>query len=113
MDDFAQLELLSLVSKVTSEINNYMGIADKTIAEFVIAEHAKCPDLPEFQAALEEYEFPKSLTESIDRLVRTLHPGYKRDVRNGKDEKNGKVQGSRSTHTWGEELRLKAGYAES
>ncbi|KAK3670182.1 DEAH-box ATP-dependent RNA helicase prp22 [Recurvomyces mirabilis] len=77
MDDFEQLELLSLVSKVTSEINNYMGIADKTIAEFVIDQHAKCTTSKDFEAALEEYEFPKSLAESIDRLIRTLHPKYK------------------------------------
>ena len=77
MDDFEQLELLSLVSKVTSEINNHLGIADKTIAEFVIAEHAKAANVAAFQASLEEYEFPASLTESIDRLVRTLHPSYK------------------------------------
>ncbi|KAK3637541.1 DEAH-box ATP-dependent RNA helicase prp22 [Elasticomyces elasticus] len=98
MDDFEQLELLSLVSKVTSEINNYMGIADKTIAEFVIAEHAKCAgDVGKFQASLEEYEFPKSLTDSIDRLVRTLHPEYKKQ--NGKAEKNGKVEGTRTKFT--------------
>ncbi|KAK3664051.1 DEAH-box ATP-dependent RNA helicase prp22 [Elasticomyces elasticus] len=100
MDDFEQLELLSLVSKVTSEINNYMGIADKTIAEFVIAEYAKCAgDVGKFQASLEEYEFPKSLTESIDRLVRTLHPEYKKNALNGKAEKNGKVEGTRTKFT--------------
>ncbi|KAK5683972.1 DEAH-box ATP-dependent RNA helicase prp22 [Elasticomyces elasticus] len=100
MDDFEQLELLSLVSKVTSEINNYMGISDKTIAEFVIAEHAKCAgDVGKFQASLEEYEFPKSLTESIDRLVRTLHPKYKKHAANGKAEKNGKVEGTRTKFT--------------
>ncbi|KAK1031216.1 DEAH-box ATP-dependent RNA helicase prp22, partial [Friedmanniomyces endolithicus] len=79
MDDFAQLELLSLVSKVTSEINSYMGVADKTIAEFVIAEHAKATDLAPFHAALTEYDFPHSLIDSIDRLVRTLHPDRIRD----------------------------------
>ena len=77
MDDLEQFEVLGLVSKVTSEINNYMGISDKTIAEFVIAEHEKCADLADFRKKLEEYEFPSSLTESIDRLIRTLHPRHK------------------------------------
>jgi ATP-dependent RNA helicase DHX8/PRP22 len=77
MDDLEQLELLSLVSKVTSEINNYMGVSDKTIAEFVIAEHEKCSNLKDFQAKLEEYDFPGSLAESIDRLINNLHPKYK------------------------------------
>jgi ATP-dependent RNA helicase DHX8/PRP22 len=77
MDDLEQLELLSLVSKVTSEINNYMGVSDKTIAEFVIAEYEKCSNLKDFQAKLEEYDFPGSLAESIDRLINNLHPKYK------------------------------------
>ncbi|KAF2483011.1 P-loop containing nucleoside triphosphate hydrolase protein [Neohortaea acidophila] len=77
MDDLEQLELLSLVSKVTSEIDNHMGVSDKTIAEFVIAEHANCSSPNDFATKLEDYDFPKSLAESIDRLIRTLHPKYK------------------------------------
>ncbi|KAK3721330.1 DEAH-box ATP-dependent RNA helicase prp22 [Vermiconidia calcicola] len=83
MDDLQQLELLSLVSKVTSEINNYMGISDKTIAEFVIAEHANCKGLQDFQAKLLEYDFPGSLAESIDRLIKSLHPQYKKNGAGG------------------------------
>lgn len=78
MDDLEELEYLSLVSKITSEINNHMGIADKTIAEFVISEHEKHKSKPDaFSGALEEFDFPESLISSIDRLVRTLHPKYK------------------------------------
>ncbi|KAI6791669.1 pre-mRNA-splicing factor ATP-dependent RNA helicase PRP43 [Hortaea werneckii] len=77
MDDLEQLEVLSLVSKVTSEINNYMGISDKTIAEYVIAEHAQTKSTAEFcDKATNEFDFPRSLAESIDRLIRTLHPKY-------------------------------------
>ena len=36
MDDLESLELLSLVSKVTSELQNHLGISDKTLAEFVM-----------------------------------------------------------------------------
>ena len=35
MDDLENLEFLSLVSKVTSEIQNHLGVSDKTLAEFV------------------------------------------------------------------------------
>lgn len=98
MDDFAQLELLSLVSKVTSEINNYMGVSDKTIAEYVIAEHVKCADLEKFQESLAEYEFPQSLAESIDRLVKTLHPQYKKSeaakrINGGTEKSSSKFRG--------------------
>jgi hypothetical protein len=80
MDDLASLELLSLVSRVTSELQNYLGISDKTLAEFVIDQHLKCNGhFPEFKKGLDEMgaEFPQSLMESIDRLVLTMHPKYK------------------------------------
>ena len=80
MDDLASLELLSLVSKVTSELQNHLGINDKTLAEFVIAQHSQCQSLSDFQAKMEEVEagmFPRSLLESVDRLIITMHPKHK------------------------------------
>lgn len=80
MDDFTSLELLSLVSKVTSELQNHLGISDKTLAEFVIDQHEKCGgNLGEFKEALAAMgaEFPNSLVESIDRLILTMHPKHK------------------------------------
>ncbi|KAL2419449.1 Pre-mRNA-splicing factor ATP-dependent RNA helicase prp22 [Exophiala dermatitidis] len=80
MDDFTELELLSLVSKVTSELQNHLGISDKTLAEFVIDQHEKCGGkLDQFKEALASMgaEFPNSLVESIDRLILTMHPKYK------------------------------------
>ncbi len=79
MDDLASLELLSLVSKVTSELQNHLGIHNKTLAEFVIAQHSQCQSLPKFQAKMEEMgaDFPPSLVESIDRLILTMHPKHK------------------------------------
>jgi ATP-dependent RNA helicase DHX8/PRP22 len=89
MDDFTSLELLSLVSKVTSELQNHLGISDKTLAEFVIDQHEKCGGkLPEFKEALDAMgaEFPNSLVSSIDRLILTMHPKHKnrnQQVENG------------------------------
>ena len=89
MDDLENLELLSLVSKVTSELQNHLGISDKTLAEFVIDQHSQCSSLPEFKSKLEAMgaDFPQSLLESIDRLVLTMHPKYK-----------GKTNGHNGTH---------------
>jgi len=66
MDDLESLELL-------------LGISDKTLAEFVIAQHSECSSLDEFQKKLEAMgaEFPQSLIESVDRLVLTMHPKHK------------------------------------
>jgi ATP-dependent RNA helicase DHX8/PRP22 len=80
MDDLASFELLSLVSKVSSELQNHLGINDKTLAEFVIAQHAKCQSLPEFKSHMESMgaDFSSSLLESIDRLILTMHPKHNR-----------------------------------
>ncbi|KFY56956.1 hypothetical protein V497_05871 [Pseudogymnoascus sp. VKM F-4516 (FW-969)] len=99
MEDLESLEILSLVSKVTSELQNHLGISDKTLAEFVIAQHAECKTLDEFRAKLDAMgaDFPGSLIESIDRLVRTMHPRYKgqgganRESTNGRNEGKDKV----------------------
>ena len=88
MDDLAELELLSLVSKVTSELQNHLGLNDKTLAEFVIDQHSRCASLPEFKDGMEALgaEFPQSLVESIDRLILTMHPKYKK-----KQQQNGEA----------------------
>ncbi|KAK3294462.1 ATP-dependent RNA helicase DHX8 [Chaetomium fimeti] len=79
MDDLESLELLSLVSKVTSELQNHLGINEKTLAEFVIAQRLESPSFREFKAKLAAAgaEFPPSLIESIDRLVQAMHPKFK------------------------------------
>ena len=87
MDDLASLELLSLVSKVTSELQNHVGINDKTLSEFIIDQHEKSGGrLPEFKTAMAALgaEFPNSLLESIDRLILTMHPKHKKQERNGR-----------------------------
>ncbi|KAI9683551.1 MAG: DEAH-box ATP-dependent RNA helicase prp22 [Trizodia sp. TS-e1964] len=95
MDDLASLEFLSLVSKVTSELQNHLGINDKTVAEFVIDQHSKCASFSEFKQKLDTMgvEFPLSFIESVDRLVLTLHPKYKgKNGEASQNEKNGTSQ---------------------
>ncbi|EZG07081.1 hypothetical protein H106_03489 [Trichophyton rubrum CBS 735.88] len=79
MDDLESLELLSLISRVTTELQNHLGVNEKTLAEFVIDQHLKCKSLDEFKSSLKAVgaEFPQSLVESVDRLVLTMHPKYK------------------------------------
>ena len=93
MEDLESLEVLSLVSKITSELQNHLGISEKTLAEFIIDQHSKCNSLKEFKARLESLEagFPQSLVESIDRLILTMHPKHRatksRKSESSKDEK--------------------------
>ncbi|KAF2973401.1 hypothetical protein GQX73_g141 [Xylaria multiplex] len=80
MDDLHELELLSLVSKVTSELQNHLGINEKTLAEFIIAQRLQCSKLAEFREKLSGMggaSWPDSLFDSIDRLVLTMHPKFK------------------------------------
>jgi ATP-dependent RNA helicase DHX8/PRP22 len=79
MDDLESLELFSLVSRITGELQNHLGVSDKTLAEFVIDQHLSCGSFDEFKGKLEAMgaDFPQSLMESIDRLVLTMHPKYK------------------------------------
>ncbi|KAL8920039.1 MAG: hypothetical protein Q9208_006494 [Pyrenodesmia sp. 3 TL-2023] len=88
MDDLESLELLSLVSKVTSELQNHLGISDKTLAEFVIAQHSKCRSLADFKSQLEGMgaDFPQSLMESVDRLILTMHPKFKGKKNGSRDD---------------------------
>jgi ATP-dependent RNA helicase DHX8/PRP22 len=78
MDDLLNLELLSLVSKVTSELQNHVGISDKTLAEFLIAQRLESDTTDGFRKKLDGMgaDFPPSLVDSIDRLVRTMHPKF-------------------------------------
>lgn len=38
MDDLLQLELIGLVNNVASELRNHIGVDDKTLAIFVMAQ---------------------------------------------------------------------------
>ncbi|TQS32718.1 hypothetical protein Golomagni_06961, partial [Golovinomyces magnicellulatus] len=88
MDDLLNLELLSLVSKVTSELQNHVGVNDKTLAEFIIAQRVDSPTADAFRTKLEGMGagFPESLVDSIDRLVSTMHPKLKGKKNNDASE---------------------------
>lgn len=104
MDDLANLEFLALVAKVTDEIQNHVGVADKTLAEFIIDQHANAKGLDDFDTQLKEIgaEFPPSLVKSIDRLILTLHPKYKnkKDGENGKETQDGGDETDRKTRVF-------------
>ncbi|KAI0368890.1 P-loop containing nucleoside triphosphate hydrolase protein [Pilatotrama ljubarskyi] len=78
--DLYNLEFLSLVAKITQEIDNYTGLSDKTLAEFVISLHDQSKTLAEFKDKLREVgaNFPESFIENVDRLILTLHPKHKK-----------------------------------
>ena len=76
MDAVAKLQYLSLVNKVCTELDNHIGVSDKTLAEFVIDLAQRFPALPAFRSALEENgaEFPAPFAASLLTLVTKMTP---------------------------------------
>lgn len=85
LDTFAELERLSLVSKIASELQNHLGTSNSTLAEYVIAQYKAAKTFDDFKAEFTESGFPVSLCESVDRLVAALEP-----------KKNGNTNGATS-----------------
>lgn len=81
MDDLYNLEVLSLVAKITQEVENYTGLNDKTIAEFIIDLHDQSnAKLVTFKQKLKENgaDFPESFVDTVDRLILSMHPKHKK-----------------------------------
>ncbi|XP_061611131.1 ATP-dependent RNA helicase DHX8 [Phyllopteryx taeniolatus] len=81
-DELSQLEFLSLVSKVCTELDNHLGISDKDLAEFVISLAEKEPTFDGFKALLLENgaEFTDSLIGNLLRLIQTMKPPSKSSI---------------------------------
>ncbi|KAF9469779.1 P-loop containing nucleoside triphosphate hydrolase protein [Collybia nuda] len=83
--DLYDLEFLSLVAKITQEIENHTGLHDKTLSEFVIALHDQSnKSLPAFKSQLKDAgaDFPDSFIENVDRLILSMHPKHKKKLPN-------------------------------
>ena len=89
--DFEQLELLSLVSKITQELSNHVGVSDKTLAEFIIDTHKNSKSLDDFKANLNSMDagFSDSFMENLDRLILRMHPNHPRKENKLKLEDDG------------------------
>lgn len=80
MDELEQLEIIALVSTLTTEINNYTGINDKTLAEFVLGMYEESKgDKAEFATKLSAVggDFPDSFVDRMRQLIGDLHPKYR------------------------------------
>ncbi|KAH8401335.1 hypothetical protein KR009_004630 [Drosophila setifemur] len=101
MEELQQLEYLSLVSKICTELDNHLGINDKDLAEFIIDLENKHRSYDSFRKALLENgaEFPDSLVQNLQRIINLMRPGRppggasdgKLSPVNGKDDKASKL----------------------
>ncbi|XP_078134611.1 ATP-dependent RNA helicase DHX8 [Sander vitreus] len=87
VDELSQLEYLSLVSKVCTELDNHLGISDKDLAEFVIDLAEKQPTFDGFKALLLQNgaEFTDSLIGNLLRLIQTMRPPSKSSTSKASD----------------------------
>ena len=87
-DDLYQLEFLSLVAKITQELENHVGISDKTLAEFVIDLHDKSTNLADFTGRLTAVgaNLPESFVHNLDRLILRMHPRFKKKKKQKTDK---------------------------
>jgi len=76
-DDLYNLELLSLISRITQEIYNYIAVNDKVLSEYVVNLHEQSSSLNDFKDKLNG-ALPDSAIENIDRLILSLHPKHKK-----------------------------------
>ncbi|KAK3842037.1 MAG: P-loop containing nucleoside triphosphate hydrolase protein [Linnemannia gamsii] len=77
--DLEQFEVLELVNKIRNEVLNHLGMDDKSVAEFIIHVHEKSADYTAFKDTLQDAgDFSPSFIGNLDRLIRTMHPKYKK-----------------------------------
>eukprot|EP00890_Picochlorum_soloecismus_P002612 jgi/Picsp_1/3351/NSC_06189-R1_probable pre-mrna-splicing factor atp-dependent rna helicase-like len=82
MNELEQLQYLSLVSKVTTELENNLGIADRTLSEFVIDICRDKKSIKGFESALKEQgaELPSPLVETLWNVIQRMLPGKKKSA---------------------------------
>lgn len=71
-----ELQRLSLVSKVCTELDNHLGLSDRTLAEFIIHLADEFPEPSAFRHALSENgaDFPDSLSDNLLRIIGAMKP---------------------------------------
>ena len=69
------LQKLQLVSKVCAELDNHLGLSDRTLAEFIIHLAYEHQNARSFNAALAANgaEFPSAFAESLFTLIKRMH----------------------------------------
>lgn len=90
-NELEQLEILSLINSITQELVNYTGLNDATLAEFLLHLHSESSGLADFKTncAGAGADFPESFLASVDRLILSMHPKYKKKKKAAGTKKGG------------------------
>jgi ATP-dependent RNA helicase DHX8/PRP22 len=70
------LERLALVSRICTELDNHLGLSDKTLAEFIIHLADRHTTAAAFTEALNQNgaQFPASFAENLLRIIQAMKP---------------------------------------
>jgi len=76
MEELPNLEYLSLVSKICTELDNHLGVNDKDLAEFIIhmAQSSDSYDIFRKNLAENDADFPDSFSSNLYRIVQKMLP---------------------------------------
>lgn len=76
MEDLHNLEYLSVVSKICTELDNHLGVNDKDLAEFIVhmAQSSNSYDLFRRRLAEADADFPDSFSSNLYRIVQKMLP---------------------------------------
>ena len=82
MSNLDQLQHLSCVSKVCTELNNHLGLSDRDLAEFVIHLGKNSETVDQFLASLKQYEadFPQDFSTNLYNIICKMLPSAKNNT---------------------------------
>ncbi|KAJ2019160.1 DEAH-box ATP-dependent RNA helicase prp22, partial [Coemansia sp. S85] len=75
-NELRRLEYLSLVTSVTNELSNHIGISDRDVAEYIIHLHDPSKGFAEFKRRLDQDDcgFSDAFIQTLYRLISTMKP---------------------------------------
>lgn len=74
MSELDELQKLALISKVCTELDNHLGLSDRTLAEFITHLARQHPEPVAFREALADNgaEFPAALCDNLLRIIKLM-----------------------------------------
>lgn len=100
LEELDELDRLSLVAKICTELENHIGISDKTLSEFILSLYDS--KLSTFTSRLTENgaDFPGNFVTNLHRLISQMLPGLL-GIEETVEENGGDYEHSRQSTTSG------------
>ena len=88
-----KLQHLSLISKICTELDNHVGVSDKTLAEFIVHLSKKAKSVDDFKAKLSANgaDFDHSFVENLQHIIQRMAPAKSKKKSKKKKKKTPKT----------------------